>query len=87
MVTIVKHVCHWRRIEFDWLALLDVREDDRLDLGTRLEVTLLIGMRRQLQKNTQLILTTVSHPVSSMWHKWCIVCYANILFEMNGIME
>jgi hypothetical protein len=50
MVTIVKHVCHWRRIEFDWLALLDVREDDRLDLGTRLEVTLLIGMRRQLQK-------------------------------------
>ena len=40
----------WKRIQFDWLALLDVREDDRLDLGTRLEVTLLIGMRQQLQK-------------------------------------
>jgi hypothetical protein len=50
MVTTIEHVCHWRRIEFDWLALLDVREDDRLDLGTRLEVTLLIGMRQQLQK-------------------------------------
>jgi hypothetical protein len=46
----VGHVCHWRRIEFGWLALLDVREDDLLDLGTRLEVTLLIGMRQQHQK-------------------------------------
>jgi hypothetical protein len=50
MVTTVEYVCRWRRIGFNWVALLDVREDDRLDLGTRLELTLLIGMRRQLQK-------------------------------------
>jgi hypothetical protein len=50
MVTTVGHVCHWRRIEHGWLALLGVREDDLLDLGTRLEVTLLIGMRQQHQK-------------------------------------
>jgi hypothetical protein len=50
MVTTVEHVCQWRRIGFDWLALLDVREDDRLDVGTRLELMLLIGMRQQLQK-------------------------------------
>jgi hypothetical protein len=51
MVTTVGHVCHWRRINNGWLALLDVREDDLLDLGTRLEVTLLIGMRQQHKKH------------------------------------
>jgi hypothetical protein len=50
MVTTVGHVCHWRRIDYGWLALLDVREDDLLDLGTRVEVTLLIEMRQQHQK-------------------------------------
>jgi hypothetical protein len=50
MVTTVGHVCQWRKIDYGWLALLDVREDDLLDLGTRVEVKLLIGMRPQHQK-------------------------------------
>jgi hypothetical protein len=40
MVTTVGHVCQWRKIDYGWLALLDVREDDLLDLGTRVEVKL-----------------------------------------------
>jgi hypothetical protein len=48
------------------LASLAGRKDDLLDLGRRLEVTLLIGMRQQHQKNTQLISTTVSQAVNSM---------------------
>jgi hypothetical protein len=75
MVTTVGHVYHWRRIEYGWLALLDVREDDLLDLGTRLEVTLLIGMRQQHKKNTQLISTTVSHPVISMLYVIRTYCF------------
>jgi hypothetical protein len=55
MVTTVGHVCQWRKIDYGWLALLDVREDDLLDLGTSVEVMFLIGMRQQHQKNTQLI--------------------------------
>jgi hypothetical protein len=60
MLTTVGHVCQLRKIDYGWPALLDVREDDLLDLGTRVEVTLLIGMRQQHQKNTQLISVAVS---------------------------
>jgi hypothetical protein len=75
MVTTVGHVCQLRKIDYGWPALLDVREDDLLDLGTSVEVTLLIGMRQQHQKNTQLISVAVSQAVISLLYVIRIICF------------
>ena len=75
MVTTVGHVCQWRKIDKGWQALLDVREDDLQDLGTRVAVKLLIGMRQQHQKNTQMISIVVSQTVIRLLYEIRLICF------------
>jgi hypothetical protein len=53
MGTTVTLVYLWRRIGFNWLALLVAREGDPQDIGTRENQLLHIGMKRPPQKDIE----------------------------------